>query len=95
MTVTDLLTTTTNFQFVVDAEGNKTAIQLDWATWQFILNLLDRLETELQIPRLTQETARRLASKGLTETDLLADLEQVKQELYNETYGPHPAPPIS
>lgn len=95
MTVTDLLKSTPSLQFVVDAEGNRTAVQLDFATWQFILNLLDKLETELQVPRLTQETSRRLAAQGITQEELLASLSQVKQELYEETYGANQAPTFS
>jgi hypothetical protein len=95
MTVTELLQSTPSIQFVVDTKGNKTAVQLDFATWQFILNLLDWLETELQVPRLTQEMSRLLADQNITLEELLDGLAQEKQKLYEETYGANTTPTFS
>ena len=92
MTVTELLQTTPSF--VIDSQGNKTAVLLDFVTWQFVLTLLDGLQTELQVPRITQETAQLLAANGVSLEELLAGLEQEKQSLYEETYGAA-APTIS
>lgn len=95
MSVTELLEATPSLQFVVDAEGKKTAVQLDFATWQLLLSLLDKLEIDLQVPRLTQEAARLLADQGISQEELLAGLSQVKQDLYEETYGADTAPTFS
>ncbi len=51
-------------QFVVDAEGNKKAVQIDWTTWQSLLNLLESLERELEViddGRIVQEIEARIA----------------------------------
>jgi hypothetical protein len=51
-------------QFVVDAEGNKKAVQIDWTTWQSLLNLLESLERELEEiddGRTVQEIEARIA----------------------------------
>jgi hypothetical protein len=45
MSVTDIVGSA---QFVIDAEGNKKAVQLDWATWQSLVQLLENLERELE-----------------------------------------------
>ena len=34
-------------QFVVDAEGNKKAVQLDWVTWERLLQSLESLQSEV------------------------------------------------
>lgn len=72
-------------QFLVDTEGNKKAVQLDFNLWQELLQLLTRL-TELKVPRLTQATARIAEEQEVTLNELLDGLEEVKQELYQERY---------
>ena len=39
-------------QFVVDADGNKTAVVLDYAVWEQLLTLLEDLEDAEEIRRL-------------------------------------------
>ncbi len=51
-------------QFVIDAAGNKKAVQLDWITWQNLLQLLESLERELEEiddGRIVQEIEARIA----------------------------------
>lgn len=90
MTVAELLETAQPLQFVIDAEGNKTAVQIDFTVWQNLLGLLTIPETELEIPYLTRTAARLMAEKGVTLTDLLENLDEVKLELYEEKYAANP-----
>jgi AbrB family looped-hinge helix DNA binding protein len=46
----------------------------------------------LEVPRLTQASARLVAEKGISLADLLQNLDRVKQELYAEKYGTNPVP---
>lgn len=68
-------------------------MQVDLATWQFILTLLNLVEADLQTPRLTEQAAQLLDAAGISQADLLASLANVKQELYEETYG-RPTPSV-
>ena len=40
-----------NVQFVLDTEGNKTAVQIDYAAWEELLTLLEDLEDAEEISR--------------------------------------------
>ncbi|MCY3544195.1 MAG: hypothetical protein OXH22_09160 [Chloroflexi bacterium] len=40
-----------NVQFVTDADGNKTAVQIDYAAWEEVLTLLEDLEDAEEIKR--------------------------------------------
>ena len=40
-----------NVQFVTDASGNKTAVQIDYAAWEGLLTLLEDLEDAEEIRR--------------------------------------------
>ena len=48
MNTTELLQ---NVQFVTDADGNKTAVQIDYAAWEEVLTLLEDLEDAEEIRR--------------------------------------------
>lgn len=37
-----------NVQFVLDAEGNKTAVQIDYAAWEELLTLLEDIENDVE-----------------------------------------------
>ena len=49
MGVADLMQ---KFQFVVDSNGEKQAVLLDYAVWEALLNLLEDLEDSEEIDRL-------------------------------------------
>ena len=40
-----------NVQFVLDTEGNKTAVQIDYAAWEELLTLLEDMEDAEEISR--------------------------------------------
>ncbi len=48
MDTTELLR---NVQFVLDSEGNKTAVQIDYAAWEELLTLLEDMEDAEEIRR--------------------------------------------
>lgn len=58
MTVSDVLR---RVQFVIDAEGNKTAIQLDLPTWEALVEFLEDYQTD------EEATAELTAIPGLVE----------------------------
>ena len=51
MSVSDLLETA---QFVVDANGNKKAVVLDYAVWEELLTLLEDTEDAAEIRRIRE-----------------------------------------
>ncbi len=48
MNATELLQ---NVQFVLDTDGNKTAVQIDYASWEKLLTLLEDMEDAEEISR--------------------------------------------
>ena len=40
-----------NVQFVLDTDGNKTAVQIDYAAWEELLTLLEDIEDAEEISR--------------------------------------------
>lgn len=40
-----------NVQFVLDTDGNKTAVQIDYAAWEELLTLLEDMEDAEEISR--------------------------------------------
>ncbi len=48
MNATELLQ---NVQFVLDTDGNKTAVQIDYAAWEELLTLLEDIEDAEEISR--------------------------------------------
>lgn len=48
MNTTELLQ---NAQFLVDTNGNKTAVQIDYAAWEEVLTLLEDIEDADEISR--------------------------------------------
>lgn len=48
MNATELLQ---NVQFVLDTDGNKTAVQIDYAAWEELLDLLEDMEDAEEISR--------------------------------------------
>ena len=48
MNATELLQ---NIQFVLDTDGNKTAVQIDYAAWEELLTLLEDMEDAKEISR--------------------------------------------
>ncbi len=58
MTVSDILK---QVRFVVDAEGNKTAVQLDLSTWDALVEFIESYQTD------EEATAELAAIPGLVE----------------------------
>jgi hypothetical protein len=52
MSLTELLTSA---QFLIDAEGNKKAVQIDWPVWEELLILLEDLEDAEELRQARQE----------------------------------------
>lgn len=48
MNTTELLR---NVQFVLDTDGNKTAVLLDYATWEEVMTILEDIEDAKEISR--------------------------------------------
>jgi hypothetical protein len=67
MTVSDILK---QVRFVVDAEGNKTAVQLDLPTWEALVEFIESSQTD------DEATAELVAIPGLVEA-----VEQARQRV--------------
>ena len=68
MNATELLQ---NVQFVTDADGNKTAVLLDCATWEEVMTILEDIEDAEEIRR-SRRVGRRGYSLGAGKAELRA-----------------------
>lgn len=69
MGVADLMQ---KFQFVVDSNGEKQAVLLDYAVWEALLNLLEDLEDSEEIGRL-RDAAEESIPWEQAKVELLSD----------------------
>jgi hypothetical protein len=77
MTVTELLE---SVQFVVDTEGNKKAVLLDFAIWQEVLQLLMEMEEEDDVQAVKEIEARLAAreERVYSHEEVWAEIEELE-----------------
>jgi PHD/YefM family antitoxin component YafN of YafNO toxin-antitoxin module len=66
-------------QFVLDAEGRKRAVLLDWDTWEELLTFLEDLEDAEEIGRL-----RELDEETISWADATVELDETTYLLHSE-----------